>query len=120
MSAESLVVGLLNDHDPLLDEGLEAFGDVPADRPERFITVERTGGARGSVTDSPMFAVQVWAESRYEAVRLAELVADELRPALLPDPRIARVSVNSVYNFPDPAGAGSPRAQVVVEIVTTI
>ena len=119
MSAEALVVQQLNAHDPIRAEGLEAFADMPHKRPARFITVERTGGPLGTITDRPTVAIQVWAETRYHANRLAELVARELKAALIGHPRIARVTVVSVQNFPDPTGAGSPRAQVVAELVTT-
>lgn len=119
MSGEALVVQLINLHEPITAEGLEASLEVPRNRPKRFITVERTGGARGPITDEPMLAIQVWAENRYEAVRLAELVADELKAALILHPRVARVQITSVQNYPDASGKGSPRAQVVASVVTT-
>ena len=38
--------------------------DVPAQRPERFITVERVGGAETRFIDTVLLAIQCWAGSR--------------------------------------------------------
>jgi len=114
---EALLVQLLNSSPAVTGEGLEAFMDVPAERPIRFVTVERTGGPRDLVRDLPLIAVQVWAETRYEASRLAELVAEEIR-AFIAHPRIGRIRVVSVHNFPDLEGPGRPRYQIAIELVT--
>jgi hypothetical protein len=76
-------------------------GQVPAQRPPRFITVERVGGERTHLWDHPLLAVQVWAQTQADAVALADRVA-----ALLMDwqmqPYVASADVQSVYAFPDP------------------
>ena len=85
---------------------------VPEQRPQRFITVERTGGQRTHLWDSPMFAVQAWAATEAEASALA----DEVAVAILDWQResiVAYSDVRSVYAFPDP-DARVPRFQLTV------
>lgn len=115
-NAEVLLVDWLNANPSTARLNIEAFLDVPEDRPERFITVERTGGPGDWIRDSPLLAVQVWALHRYEAGDLAEAVAKALREAVAL-PNVARVRVNSLYNFPDPESR-QPRYQIVLELVT--
>ena len=112
MNGEALLVAYLNG---LPGRPAEAFMDVPRDRPARFITVERTGGPREHVRELPMYAVQCWAESRWQASELARVTADNLE-ALVSHPAVGRVTVSSTYNFPSPDG--EPRYQLVVELVT--
>jgi hypothetical protein len=45
--------------------------DVPPERPERFIRVERTGGAPKLAHDAAKLRVHCWAESREAAAHLA-------------------------------------------------
>lgn len=112
MNAEALLVAHLNAVD---DRPAEAFMDVPANRPSRFITIERTGGPRGLVREFPVFAIQCWAETRWEASELARQTTRNLE-GLRAHPNVGRVEVTSTYNFPSPEGA--PRYQIVAEVVT--
>ncbi len=114
MNVETLLVQAFNAHAQLP----EAFMDVPAKRPTRFITVERAGGDRVDVRDRPLVSIQVWDKSRYEASELATVVAEFTRTLALTHPRVARVSIESVYNNPDPASE-APRYQVNASIITT-
>ena len=85
---------------------------VPESRPSKFVTVERTGGQRTHLWDSPMFAVQAWAATEAEASALA----DEVAVAILNWQResiVAYTDVRSVYAFPDP-DARVPRFQLTV------
>lgn len=85
---------------------------VPKDRPKKLIAVERTGGQRTHLWDSPMFAVQAWAPTEVEASALADEVADAILAWQL-DPLVAYSAVNAVYAFPDP-DARVPRFQLTV------
>lgn len=114
MSVEARVVDALNDGRL---NGLEAFLDVPSPRPERFVTVERTGGPVELVRQVPILAVQVWAGSRYEAGQLAETVVAPALRSLLDLPWVGRVGVTSITNFPDP-DSRQARYQIVAEVVT--
>ena len=63
--------------------GVEAFAEVPKDYPDRFVTVERTGGSseiHGAI-DRPVVAVQSWAGSAFEAEELARQVDEALLDA---------------------------------------
>ena len=92
--------------------GTSVSNRVPENRPHRFITVERTGGQRTHLWDSPMFAVQAWAATEAEASALADEVADAILDWQL-DPIVAYSDVRSVYAFPDP-DSRVPRFQLTV------
>lgn len=92
--------------------GVQVSNRVPESRPSKFVTVERTGGQRTHLWDSPMFAVQAWAGTEAEASALA----DEVAVAILDWQResiVAYSDVRSVYAFPDP-DARVPRFQLTV------
>lgn len=92
--------------------GFPWFGDVPEERPARFGTFERTGGALSSgVIDRPMVALQVWAPTRAEAESMADATARAVR-GLVGRGGIRSASVESSCNFPDTKGR-SGRYQVV-------
>lgn len=111
MTGEATLITYLNESGTV-----PAFGDVPEDRPRRFLTVERTGGARSRIVDEGTYAVQAWAESRAEAMVLADRIAELLDEAPAHVDAIAAVEVVSVYNFPDP-DSGTPRYQLTVTAV---
>ena len=92
--------------------GTQVSNRVPQYRPKKFITVERTGGQRTHLWDSPMFAVQAWAQTEAEASALADEVADAILAWQL-DPNVAYSDVRSVYAFPDP-DSRVPRFQLTV------
>lgn len=78
------------DADPAGD-GLTAYLEVPADRPRRLVTIERVGGNENEYSSHPTLAIQVWAESRWQAAQLATgtllprlLDLDLLDPTALP------------------------------------
>lgn len=114
MNIETLLVQAYNAHGPLP----EAFMEVPANRPRRFITVERVGGDRADVRDRPIVAIQAWEETRYKASELAAVIAEFTGSLAVTHPHVARVSIESVYNNPDPESE-SPRYQVNASITTT-
>ena len=92
--------------------GVPVSNRVPTVRPDKFISVDRTGGKRTHLWDSPMFAVQAWAPTEVEASALADEVADAILAWQL-DPIVAYSAVNAVYAFPDP-DARVPRFQLTV------
>lgn len=93
-------------------QGTAVSNRVPESRPSKFITVERTGGQRTHLWDSPIFAVQAWAATEAKASELADDVADAVLAWQL-DPIVAYSDVRSVYAFPDP-DARVPRFQLTV------
>ncbi|MCL2492508.1 MAG: hypothetical protein FWF33_00490 [Clostridiales bacterium] len=79
------------------------YADVPEERPESFVTVERVGGSISNhVIDTANIAVQSWADTRYNASELA----DRVDTAILSMPAaiggVTRIRRDTVYNFPDP------------------
>lgn len=77
------------------------YGDAPAEFPEKFGTLERTGGGVNDIViDSPTVALQVWAKSRSEAKTAAYMVVETL-PSFAYEDGIRKVEINSVYNYPD-------------------
>lgn len=92
--------------------GIDAYGDVPNPRPERFCFVERIGGGIDErVLDAPTLAVQAWAQSWADA----QALMDDATSALLDMPDGAgctSMDVSTVARFPDQSG--QPRMQAVV------
>ena len=110
MDVEALLIAWLNAH-----ASVPVFGDVPAqeDKPESFLTVERTGGPPGKDgIDRAMVAVQCWAPSNASAARLACEVA-ALAESLEDEPGVAGCSVNSVHKHP--SEKKEPRYQAVLD-----
>lgn len=103
-------------------DGIPAFGIVPGtrgderdqERPERFITLERTGGATSRFIDNGQYAIQVWDTSLLEADMHAHVLA-ELCFDLELFPWVASVAVGNIYNFPDPT-SGQARYQFTLEL----
>ena len=66
----------------LVDMGYDAYIHVPKDRPNRFVTVERTGGGVENMVDYPLIAIQTWAQSAADAeedanaIRMVALVGE--------------------------------------------
>ena len=98
--------------------GAPCYAEVPADRPSEFVTVERTGGGSEIGIDRPSVAIQAWAPSRLEALRLALEVRDAMALRAVEVDGIRSCSVNSgPYSFPDPDGRGA-RYQLYVDMTT--
>ncbi|MDU2421300.1 MAG: hypothetical protein E7D48_04185 [Bifidobacterium scardovii] len=114
LNPEQAVIDWLNRSPDLAD--CPASLSVPAERPDRFITVERTGGADTDIDSTPTIAVQVWTPNRWEASDLATRI---VRPLLLGldmlDP-IAKTEIQSAYNNPDPGPPQHARYQFVITL----
>lgn len=80
--------------------GVPVFADVPAARPDAFVTVERTGGGRlhRGLLDRPTLAVQSWAPTRHAASELSGQV-DAAMHAIEGWP-VTSVVTDTIYNFP--------------------
>jgi hypothetical protein len=93
---------------------------VPDEAPERFITVERIGGATTNiVVDRPIVAIQAWALTRMDAGLLANNIASVV--ALMPReiPRITKATVSSHHHLPlEEEEESLFRYQVVIDLVT--
>ena len=107
---EKIIIDYLAD---ALDVPVKAEKDE--DCIERYVLVEKTGGGETECVSHPVVIIQSYAESLYEAMLLnrrakkAMLRADEL-------PQISKVSLNSDYNYTDPARK-EYRYQAVYDLV---
>lgn len=103
----------------MLDASLrpvKAFVQVPASRPEKFVTIERTGGKIDAFSDSPTFAVQAWAPTKAEAADLAKQAAAAIDSWPKTAPEVADATVESMYDFADP-DSQSQRFQLTVHAI---
>ena len=97
--------------------GVPCVGDVPERLPDRFVTVDRTGGGSDLAVDRPTVALQCWAMSRADASDLAASMRDALIERLPAEvPQVVRVEVVGCYAFPDPEQR-RPRYQVLASFV---
>ena len=96
------------------------YAEVPAERPESFLTVERTGGSATYGIDRPSLAIQAWGPSKLEAQSLALKARDAMLYRAVEIPQVRGCSVNSgPYPFPD-ADSGQHRYQLYVNMTTEI
>ena len=112
MDAAILVADYLN----VSDIGAAAYLAVPSNRPDEFLVVEQTGGARPDrVRSLPSVAVDCWAQTRARASELSDEVAALALSMADEITNIFSVSVSTQYNNPDP-DSGQPRYTVGIDI----
>lgn len=112
MDAERVTV----DHVNASSIGAPAYYDVPRDRPDSFVVVERTGGESGEgATERAMIDAQCWAPTRESAAALAERLKSSIRtmPGEVTD--VAGYRISSTYRDRD-IESGTPRYHVVFEL----
>lgn len=100
-------------------DGLPCFGQVPRERPARFLHVQRFGGKVGRWWDEAYLAVRVWAPSMAEADALAVRVARALETRLPFEPEVASADVAQVIPYsadPDRVGV----YQITINLTTSI
>ena len=99
----------------LVDMGYSAYVRVPKDRPQRFVTVERTGGGVENMVDYPLVAVQAWAQTQAEAEEDASAIRMVALMGVLPE-GVHSMRVNAgPYKFYD-EDSMQPRYQVVFNV----
>ena len=99
--------------------GYRASTSVPADRPDEFVTVERTGGGVSDMLDHPVVAIGTWAATEFGA----EQMGRDIRSAALAGPRPEGVHSMRVDAGPYALGdaeRGIPRYQLVLDITCRI
>lgn len=114
-SIAATAIQWLNQHPP---DGYTAHGSTPDPRPERYITIQRTGGIRGRYKDDAMLAIQVNAPTRSQAAATSEQVADLLLD-MWQLPEIADVEIHSIADTSLNGPPVTPRYQITAEITTT-
>ncbi len=78
------------------------YAEEPDDRPDTFVTIEKTGSSRTNLINRATLAIQSYAASLYEAAQLNETVKEVL-DASIELSSISRAELNSDYNFTDTA-----------------
>ena len=100
-------------------EGVEASVVVPEPRPERLVTVQRTGGGVSNRLDHPTLAVQSWAPTLMGASALAREVDDLMRSAPYELPDVFGVESTTIQQWRDP-DSGAPRYQALYTLTTSL
>jgi len=99
----------------LVGMGYDAYVRVPKNRPQRFVTVERTGGGVENMVDYPLVAVQAWAQTQAEAEEDASAIRMVALVGNLPE-GVHSMRVNSgPYKFYDEESM-MPRYQVLFNV----
>ena len=99
----------------LVGMGYDAYVRVPKNRPQRFVTVERTGGGVENMVDYPLVAVQTWAQTQAEAEEDASAIRMVALVGNLPQ-GVHSMRVNSgPYKFYDEESM-MPRYQVLFNV----
>lgn len=85
-----------------LDSVLEvpAYMEMPEDKPERYVLMEKTGGSVEDLIYSATFAIQSYAKSLYDAAVLNENVKKAMDNISALD-SVMSSKLNSDYNFTD-------------------
>ena len=98
---------------PLLPD-VTVASDVPNQRPEKLVTIERTGGGADSIVlDRPLIMVQCWASSRVKACDLAATVDSLLLDIDAID--LCSIERTGLYNYPDEHG--NQRYRITYQII---
>lgn len=97
---ESIVVAWLG---TIVDATYPVSGDKPDPMPNKFITVDRTGGPREAmVLDRAEILIEVYnKDSRSAARNQAQAIGDAIRQLEAYNDDITRARVNSTVNLPD-------------------
>lgn len=75
--------------------------EVPEERPESYVVVEKTGSQRTNRLDSATFAIQSIAPTLYGAAALNESVKEIMDSLPETEATIFRAELNGDYNFTD-------------------
>lgn len=98
---------------PLLPD-VTVSSDVPNPRPEKLVTVERTGGGADSIVlDRPQVMIQCWAKTRLDAYHLAADV-DHL-VSEIDNLELCDIVRTGLYNYPDEHG--NQRYRITYQII---
>ena len=94
---------------------VKAYGEKPKNEGEKFILVEKTGSSETDHIQSAVIVVQSYADSKYQAAALNELVKAKMKEMIkLSD--ISKCKLNSDYPYPDTT-TKEERYQAVFDVV---
>ena len=84
----------------LQNMSVPVYADVPADPPDKYVVIERTGGGEEEHIRSARVAVQSYGATRYEAATVHEEVLRKL-PNIATGDVVSECALNSEYDFTD-------------------
>lgn len=83
---------------------IPVYKDIPKDRPEKFVSVEITGGDCREFVANPQLAIQCWDTTEYNASELAIAVSSELENIVYSNNKIYKCLCKVPYSFSDGSG----------------
>ena len=99
----------------LANLSVPVYVDVPAEPPEKYVVIERTGGGETEHIRSAMVAVQSYGASRYDAASLHESILVLLKNLKELD-NISASDLNAEYDYTDTT-TNRYRYQAVFDII---
>lgn len=95
-----MIEKIINDY---LNEkmSLPCYTEIPKNPPQAYYAIEKTGGGFSNHISSSTVAIKSYANSLYEAVKMNEELKEVMLYGLITLDEIARVELNSDYNFTD-------------------
>lgn len=94
--------------------GVDAYLEVPRERPDEFVTVELSSTSGGRFVREAVLAVQSWAATRRRAAEIASLVESAVYN-LVDEPEIFDAVPANTYRWPDEESRRE-RYQTTVEL----
>ncbi len=76
------------------------YMEEPDDRPDTYVTIEKTGSSRTNLINHATLAIQSYAATMHEAAQLNETVKEVL-DASIELSSVSRAELNSDYNYTD-------------------
>lgn len=98
---ETVIIRELSGALRALGEECPVVAEEPANAPERFVLVEKTGSGLVNRIGSATFAVQTYAMTLYEAAALCDTVKTAMLDTVLCCGEIAGIRLRGDYNFTD-------------------
>lgn len=92
---EKIILAYLN---KVLD--VPVYMECPAQKPDRYVLIEKTGGSEKHHIQTATLALQSYAESLYQAAVLNELLKSAMRDSITLS-QISKAALNSDYNYTD-------------------
>ena len=99
----------------LKSKGLNVFMEVPAQAPQEFYVLEKTGSSRTEHINESTFALQSYGETMLRAAQMSE-DAKTILEQLIALSSVSRVSAVRDYNYTDPT-TKKYRYQIVFTII---
>ena len=94
---------------------IPVYTEIPADKPTRYVALEKTGSSLSNHFWTSMYAIQSYGTSLLDAAQINQQVIAAMLAAPDTVDDITRVDLNSDYNYTEP-GTAQYRYQAVFDI----